>query len=642
VPVLPISGGVDREFFAELAALGAIEEVLLHVAKSNVDFANPGRRTTPAFHRNYVETGTDATLTNAVTFTAIDRDSDGFFEFLQAIANVEVVTPGTYTAMATLEDPEGNLQFENLILDLGIGLQRIEFSFNGETIRQRRVNGVFQVRDIILTSALSQQRLDQTHFTQHLTSADFGIPMRAALSSVPLVHFENSNSLESSNDLEVEFTVNTLGMSQRKATLIAFLYTTDGRYIGGSSTSQMLGDGENVYKLKFKSEQLRFARLNGGVELRNVSLIDDGGSRLDFLPEVDLRVDFLADSFGAIHAMIRSLESDGKVKAENGELLRTSISINVITGSTYTVRAILYSESGHFIAAGETTTNFATGLHDVELEFPMQSVLTNKIDGPFVVRAIQILQQDGQIVDSSPTVEFTSPYIWGEFSGDVVLPESSVVSPTSIVRSTRFGVTWGGNDGDDGTGIRSYDLYVSDNGGPYTRWIENSEATTATFSGAYGRQYSFYSVAMDNARNREVAPINADLIVRIVSPGHNVELNEDVNDDGNVTALDALLVINFINRNQQTSTLLSISVTGFSFDGNWVDVSGDGLITALDALRVINYLNRNQLQSLSGEPQGADRILQPLVSSSSDTIFSQLARTSDDEELDSQGSSVLF
>ncbi|WP_417733988.1 RHS repeat-associated core domain-containing protein [Rosistilla oblonga] len=61
----------------------------------------------------------------------------------------------------------------------------------------------------------------------------------------------------------------------------------------------------------------------------------------------------------------------------------------------------------------------------------------------------------------------------------------------------------------------------------------------------------------------------------------------DVNRDGVVAPVDALRIINAINRSG------SSAVDPRTEPGNFVDVSGDGAATALDALRVINALNRN-------------------------------------------------
>ncbi len=67
-----------------------------------------------------------------------------------------------------------------------------------------------------------------------------------------------------------------------------------------------------------------------------------------------------------------------------------------------------------------------------------------------------------------------------------------------------------------------------------------------------------------------------------------------MNNDGDVSALDALLVINQLNRTGSdtngTSGLPSPDATAWA--NLYYDQNGDGQVSALDALRVINDLNR--------------------------------------------------
>ncbi len=71
-------------------------------------------------------------------------------------------------------------------------------------------------------------------------------------------------------------------------------------------------------------------------------------------------------------------------------------------------------------------------------------------------------------------------------------------------------------------------------------------------------------------------------------PYHNDLIAEDTNLDYNVTALDALLVINALNSNQNSA--LPTDGVGKA-DGPRIDVTGDNFLSPLDALRVINHLN---------------------------------------------------
>ena len=76
---------------------------------------------------------------------------------------------------------------------------------------------------------------------------------------------------------------------------------------------------------------------------------------------------------------------------------------------------------------------------------------------------------------------------------------------------------------------------------------------------------------------------------------HNFLFPHDVDDDGSVTPLDALIVINHLNRGGDDS---------ISVGGQFHDVDDDSQVTPLDALILINDLN-----SKSAAPSGNNPIL---------------------------------
>jgi hypothetical protein len=67
----------------------------------------------------------------------------------------------------------------------------------------------------------------------------------------------------------------------------------------------------------------------------------------------------------------------------------------------------------------------------------------------------------------------------------------------------------------------------------------------------------------------------------------------DVNQDKLVTALDALLVINYISGIGSSTDPVKYKA---DHDPNgYLDVNGDGLVTALDALLILNYINAQRV-----------------------------------------------
>jgi hypothetical protein len=80
---------------------------------------------------------------------------------------------------------------------------------------------------------------------------------------------------------------------------------------------------------------------------------------------------------------------------------------------------------------------------------------------------------------------------------------SSRVSPIVVPQdSTAFEVSWSGEDG-LGAGIEYYTVYVSENGGPFAIWLDQTPEESARFQGQVGRTYDFYAIATDRVGNVE-------------------------------------------------------------------------------------------------------------------------------------------
>lgn len=85
---------------------------------------------------------------------------------------------------------------------------------------------------------------------------------------------------------------------------------------------------------------------------------------------------------------------------------------------------------------------------------------------------------------------------------DTKKPTSHVVPLPPTESTNTFLVQWTGTD-TGGSGLRDYTIYVSDNGAQVVAWLPQTTVTQANFTGVFGHTYSFYSIARDNAGNRE-------------------------------------------------------------------------------------------------------------------------------------------
>ncbi len=85
-------------------------------------------------------------------------------------------------------------------------------------------------------------------------------------------------------------------------------------------------------------------------------------------------------------------------------------------------------------------------------------------------------------------------------------PPSSQILPLAARSGGDIAVAWTGDDGARGSGIAGYDLYVSEDDGPFLLWLAQTSASGAVFAGRLGHSYGFFSVATDAAGNVEAIP----------------------------------------------------------------------------------------------------------------------------------------
>ncbi|MGO8935443.1 MAG: SBBP repeat-containing protein [Terracidiphilus sp.] len=96
---------------------------------------------------------------------------------------------------------------------------------------------------------------------------------------------------------------------------------------------------------------------------------------------------------------------------------------------------------------------------------------------------------------------------------DATPPVSSVTAlpadePTTSGQTASFTVSWSGTD--TGSGVNNYNIYVSDNGGPFTVWQFAVTTTSASYTGTLGHTYGFYSIVTDNVGNVQASKTSAD------------------------------------------------------------------------------------------------------------------------------------
>jgi hypothetical protein len=143
---------------------------------------------------------------------------------------------------------------------------------------------------------------------------------------------------------------------------------------------------------------------------------------------------------------------------------------------------------------------------------------------------------NGTVITNTSTIVFdmNAPIATNSVTNtiDSVRPTSRVNFIPSNTVTDSFTVPWGGSE-NTGSGIAYYDVHVSTDGGPSAVWLPGTSLTSALFSGLAGHEYSFYTMAVDNAGNYQAAPAMSQVVIT-----GNLPL---VQVDGGVTSYRSIL-----------------------------------------------------------------------------------------------------
>src|SRR5207248_2218344 len=97
-------------------------------------------------------------------------------------------------------------------------------------------------------------------------------------------------------------------------------------------------------------------------------------------------------------------------------------------------------------------------------------------------------------------------------------PHSSVNPLPAVTQASAFPVSWSGTDQPNGSGIASFDVFVSIDNVPWQPWLTRTPQTSATYAGVFGHTYAFSSVATDNVGLTELSAGTAEAMTTLPPP----------------------------------------------------------------------------------------------------------------------------
>lgn len=217
----------------------------------------------------------------------------------------------------------------------------------------------------------------------------------------------------------------------------------------------------------------------------------------------------------------REFAADVDLRPARNLIARISASLNASTG------LVTWQFTSIDPASGQPTTDPLAGFLPPNGISPegQGSVMFNVVPKAALPTGTQVRNRATIVFD------FNAPLLTPEWVNtlDNTKPESQVLA-LPAVQGTPLEVRWSGTD--QGAGIADYSIYVSDNGGPFTRWLSNVSQNSSSFAGQPGHTYGFYSIARDYVGNVEDAPASADATTRVQTCADNVSAQVSVTRGG--------------------------------------------------------------------------------------------------------------
>lgn len=404
-------------------------------AYHNNDWANPGKQSDPPEAKALLDQTTStfqavecdelimapvvtATFTGTYSDNGTDTNGNGLFDYLTIEIDMDIAEAGYYSIDGEFEDSKGNKLFaqNNVYLDLGI--QSVSLDFDGLSIHQNRTNGPYNLIHLVLydeeceihdyvslahtTSAYDYMEFERlaTEFTH--TYSDYGTDT-------------DGDSLYNYLTIEVNIDATVAG----NYTVEGRLYDKNGNFIILASNSVYIATGKQAVLLSFDGLTLRQHRENGPYELKRLTLYDENNIEVDFIYEAYTTSSYNYSEFQSTNSSFNNTYSDYGMDTNGDgtyEFLAIDIGIDVTTAGNYILTGSLYDNSGNMIVSSILLDSYLdTGNQSMQLIFGGLTIYKHRVNGPYNLRNLRLLDENGELADFIYDAHTTSAYNYTDF-----------------------------------------------------------------------------------------------------------------------------------------------------------------------------------------------------------------------------------
>jgi len=358
-----------------------------------------------------------------------DTDNDGDYDYLQFNLTVDCGTAGNYWLHTNIDKVSGvrwqsvTWQGQEITLT-GAGEQDVIVQFDGSAIRNKGIDGPYQVRFELgsATGEFKQYDTIESYTTSWTTYSanDFNS------AGVELVDMTNGDADSIVNgNLQINVTVNS--STTGKYEIFGDLFNESGWNWQWVTSKSMYIDvtdtGEQTFTLTFDGEAIYNSGINGynaRIELKN-----PGSNSIVDTIEKYITNSYTYDQFSTPSATIND-SSDWKTSNN----LQLNVSVYSETSQTYQINSYLHGSNWEFIAWDDNTT-VIDGEEEVILQFDGSLINKSEVN-PAKVKVELVRISDWKIVDTD-NFALNNIYSYNDFNAGVTIGTvtSSVWDDTS-------------------------------------------------------------------------------------------------------------------------------------------------------------------------------------------------------------------
>ena len=371
-----------------------------------------------------------AELTGDYADYGTDIDGNGLYENLTIDVGVDVNIAGNYSVEGLLCDANGSeIVWADNKTYLDLGAQTVLLNFDGLQIRKYEKNTSFNLSFVVLldeNGTIIDYR-SGAYTTSAYNYTDFEKPPAppappAAFTGDYADYGTDIDGDELYDYLAIDVGVNVTATGNY--IIVGRLYDVNENNITGVINYDYLHLGNQTLQLNFDGKTIKKHGVNGPYYLKNLTIFDASWDIIDDMLDAYTTSVYNYTDFQTLPiqpappaAFTGDYADYGTDTDGDGlyDFLTIDVGVNVTTAGNYSLDGWLYDANGSEIVWAYNDAYLDVGVRSVLLNFGGMQIRKHRVDGPFNIGYLTLLDKNGTLCDYRYDIYNTSAYNYTDF-----------------------------------------------------------------------------------------------------------------------------------------------------------------------------------------------------------------------------------